>query len=132
MADFLEWDARFNLGIPPMDDEHRLIVETMNQLHALSEAAAPRQQVTKVMSQLVQITRGHFEDEEAYMESIGFPGLRTHRHIHASLLVRLVQFETEIRAGGAASPELFGFLKMWLKAHICGIDTQYVAFGQVA
>jgi len=31
-----------------------------------------------------------------------------------------------------ASPDLFNFLKMWLKAHICGIDTQYANYGKVA
>ena len=48
------------------------------------------------------------------------------------LLQRLDQFEAALRAKGAAPEDLFPFLKMWLKAHICGIDTKYVAHSKVA
>src|SRR5689334_22950600 len=132
MANFFEWDAKYNLGVQAMDDEHRLIIEAMNQLYELHEAKALGPRLLKVMQQLVQVTRGHFADEEAYMEKMGYPDLRKHRHMHAHLLERLGQFEAEMRASGVASAELFSFLKMWLKAHICGIDTQYVKFSQVA
>lgn len=132
MANFFEWDAKYNLGVPAMDDEHQLIVEAMNQLHELHEAKTLGPPLLKVMQQLVRVTRNHFADEEAYMERLGYPDLRKHCHMHAHLLDRLNQFEAEMRTSGAASAELFSFLKMWLKAHICGIDTQYVKFSQVA
>jgi len=132
MANFFEWDARYNLGVQAMDDEHRLIIEAMNQLHELHEAKALGPRLLKVMQQLVQVTRSHFADEEAYMEKMGYPDLCKHRHMHTHLLERLSQFEAEMRKSGNASPDLFSFLKMWLKAHICGIDTQYVKFSQVA
>jgi hemerythrin len=52
--------------------------------------------------------------------------------MHHHLLERLTQFEASMKSSGTAPRELFDFLKMWLKAHICGIDTQYAKFGQVA
>ena len=132
MSNFFEWDTKFNLGVQAMDDEHRLIVEAMNQLHDLHEKQAPAAQLSRVMTQLVKVTRDHFADEEAYMGKINFPDLLKHKHIHTHLLGRLSQFEAELRAKGAPPEDLFPFLKMWLKAHICGIDTQYVKFSQVA
>lgn len=132
MADFFEWNVSYNLGVAPMDDEHRLIVEAMNLLHQVNESKASAPRVQKAMAQLVQITKEHFADEEAYMEQMGFPDLRKHRHMHVHLLERLGQFHADVRASGVASPELFHFLKMWLKAHICGIDTQYAKYRRVA
>lgn len=132
MADFFEWDEKYNLGVQAMDDEHRLIIEAMNQLHELHVAKALGPRLLKVMQQLVQITRSHFADEEAYMGRMGYPDLRKHQHMHTHLLERLGQFEAEMRSSGLASENLFSFLKMWLKAHICGIDTQYAKFSQVA
>lgn len=132
MSNFFEWDAKYNLGVNAMDDEHRLIVDAMNQLHVLHEAHAPASQLAKVMSQLVRVTRDHFADEEAYMAKIGFPDRVKHKQIHTQLLQRLDQFEAALRAKGAAPEDLFPFLKMWLKAHICGIDTKYVAHSKVA
>jgi len=52
--------------------------------------------------------------------------------MHVHLLERLAQFETEMRMSGEATEDLFSFLKMWLKAHICGIDTQYARHRKVA
>jgi len=132
MANFFEWDAKYELGVPAMDDEHRHIIETMNQLHELHETNALGPRLLKVMQQLGQVTRSHFADEEAYMDRMGFPGLRKHRHMHAHLLERLAEFEAQLRTSGVATDELFDFLKMWLKAHICGIDTQYAAYHKVA
>ena len=132
MANFFEWDARYNLGVQAMDDEHRLIIAAMNELHELHEANELGPRLLKVMQRLIQVTRSHFADEEAYMEKMGYPELRKHRHMHGHLLERLSQFEAEMRASGVATADLFDFLRMWLKAHICGIDTQYVKFSQVA
>lgn len=132
MSDFFEWDAKYNLGVPHMDNEHRVIVETMNQLHVLHESGAPAAKITKVMSLLMQVTKSHFADEEAYMEKIGYPGLRKHRHMHLHLLDRMGEFQAKMQGTGTAPPELFDFLKMWLKAHICGIDTQYASHSQAA
>jgi hemerythrin len=132
MSDFFEWDAKFDLGVGAMDSEHRMIVDAMNQLHRLHEGHAPAAEQMKVMTRLVDVTKRHFADEEAYMEKLGFPDLRKHRNIHVLLLERLGQYEAAMRAKGAASQDLFDFLKMWLKAHICGIDTKYAAYGKVA
>ena len=132
MAKYFEWNASYNLGVQAMDDEHRVIIEAMNQLHELHEAKALGPRLLKVMQQLVQVTRSHFADEEAYMDKMGYPDLHKHRHMHAHLLERLGQFEAEMRSSGVATDDLFTFLKMWLKAHICGIDTQYVKFSKVA
>jgi hemerythrin-like metal-binding protein len=132
MASFFEWDAKYDLGVPAMDDEHRLIVDAMNQLHDLHTAKELGPRLLKVMQRLVHVTRSHFADEEAYMDRMGYPELRKHRHMHAQLLERLDQFEMEMRKSGVATEDLFNFLKMWLKAHICGIDTQYAKYSKVA
>ena len=59
------------------------------------------------------------------MESIGFPGLREHKYIHKSLLDQVTDHKLKFEASGVLSNEFFAFLKVWLKAHICGIDMKY-------
>ncbi len=85
MASYFEWEAKYNLGVPAMDDEHRPIIEGMNQLHELHVAGALGPRLLKVMQQLVQLTRGHFADEEACMQQMGYPDLRKHRQMHVHL-----------------------------------------------
>jgi hemerythrin len=132
MASFFEWDAKYDLGVAAMDAEHVQIVGCMNRLHELHEKKSDRASLTSALADLLKVTRKHFADEEAYMEKMNYPDLRKHKHMHVHLLDRLGTFESEFRTTGNAPAELFPFLKMWLKAHICGIDTKYANYGKVA
>lgn len=133
MSDFFEWDAgKFGLGIDKIDDEHQQIIAAMNDLHRAYEAKAPRARLAEAIERLKKVTVVHFKDEEAYMEKIGYPDLRKHRHMHQHLLDRLETFVTAFRASGVLTEDFFMFLKMWLKSHICGIDTQYAKHAHAA
>ena len=133
MSDFFEWDAgKYGLKIPLIDDEHQQIIEAMNRLHQLYEAKEGRARLGEALQHLQRVTVSHFRDEEVYMEKIGYEDLRKHRHMHKHLLERLETFAVEFQAKGALSDDLFMFLKMWLKSHICGIDTQYAKHAHAA
>ena len=65
-------------------------------------------------------------DEEAYMASVNFAGLASHKLIHADLLKTFSDHAGTIRANGGEVPSGFlMFLKLWLTAHIKGIDMKY-------
>ena len=60
------------------------------------------------------------------MASIGFAGLRSHKNIHDTLLETLAEHVRVISEGdGKVKPDFFIFLKVWLTAHIQGIDAKY-------
>jgi hemerythrin-like metal-binding protein len=133
MAAFFEWDPeKFSLQIPQMDEEHMLIVNCMNRLHELNENHANRAALGAALEELVRITARHFADEEMYMKKIGFPDAARHGLIHTQLLERIHQFHQGFKTSGALTEDFFYFLKMWLKSHICGIDTKYAAHSQAA
>ena len=133
VSDFFEWDAaKYSLEIPAMDEEHLQIIAGMNRLHVLYESKATSAQLAKAMAELLRITEKPFADEEAYMARLGFPDARKHAFIHKQLIERLKQFGQEFHSTGRLTDDLFVFLKMWLKSHICGIDTKYARFGRVA
>jgi len=133
MSTFFEWDAnKFGLQIPEMDDEHVLIVNCMNELHELQEAQAGRAQLSRSLNELVRITAKHFADEERYMQKIGFPDALKYGLIHKQLLERIGEFQQQFAASGKLTEDFFVFLRMWLKSHICGIDTKYAAHSRAA
>jgi hemerythrin len=133
MNEFFEWDAsRYALEIPMIDDEHKQIIDAMNALHVLYAAKETRAKLAPAVLHLKKVTVTHFRDEEAYMEKIGYADLRKHRHVHQHLLVRLDEFIAEFQSKGVLTDEFFLFLKMWLKSHICGIDTQYAKHAHAA
>ena len=127
MSEYFVWDpSRYELGVPAMDHEHQTLITLMNTVHALHDAAAPRAAQAKALEELVNYTRKHFADEEAYMRRIGFPQEKSHAAIHRQLLTRLSDFTTEFARSGTLTNDFFVFLTMWLRAHICGIDAKYV------
>ena len=124
---WMDWNARFVLGVRDMDAQHRVLIDAMNKVYDRNAAGAPAAEVLRLVDDLAARTSKHFADEEAYMASIGFDGLQQHQIIHRRLLERLVRHRAEIAASGHADDGLFNFLKHWLSSHICGIDTKYAA-----
>jgi hemerythrin-like metal-binding protein len=131
MGSFFQWDpAVYGLQVPRMDEEHQGIIASMNRLHELRESGAPRPELQREVDQLVRLTVRHFSDEEAYMESIRYPELAKHKLIHKGLLEKVSGHKDQFEASGKLTDDFFVFLRMWLKSHICGIDTQYAAHGR--
>lgn len=123
---FVEWTTRLSVGVKPMDEAHKRLIELMNRLHESCAAGDDKAEVRRALKALSDFTVRHFNEEEAYMQSIAFPGLATHKHIHASLIKQLGEHFEAFEAGpGTLSTQFFTFLKVWLTAHIMGIDGKY-------
>jgi hemerythrin-like metal-binding protein len=123
---YFEWEGRYELGVAAMDAEHRALVDLMSKLHERNLAGAPPWELKAILGDLEALTKKHFADEEACMASRGFAGLATHKLIHADLLAKFGALAAEYAATGGRVPEaLFGFLRLWLSAHIQGIDRKY-------
>jgi hemerythrin-like metal-binding protein len=130
---FFQWDpARLGLQIREMDDGHKVLIELMNRLHTAHEAGARVGEQLHILEDLLAATSKHFTEEETYMERIGFPGLRIHRGVHTQLLDKLAQYHASVKAQHVLPDDLFVFFKMWLSAHICGIDSKYAQHAKTA
>lgn len=126
-----EWDPKkFSVSVQSMDNDHMKLIELMNKLHQLHESKAGRAEQGATLDALAAFTVRHFQGEEKYMESVKFAGLATHKIIHQNLLAKVTQFVSDFKGGKPLSDEFFTFLKVWLSAHIQGIDRQYSNAGK--
>lgn len=122
----MNWDSSLDVGVDKMNDEHQQILSLMNRIYDAREAGQTGPDIITLLERLGQVTIDHFRDEEAYMEKIGYPGITSHKLIHKDLLDKFTAFASEIKANGGEVPEKFlTFLKLWLSAHIRGIDMKY-------
>lgn len=122
------WDeAKLGLGIRRIDNDHKEIVNLMNQLYELNLSKATKSVLLRVMIDLVEVTEKHFRNEEKLMQEIEYFGLSSHQIIHKELLKNLgLQIKKfQLSDGGVISEEYFNFLKHWLITHIKGTDRQY-------
>lgn len=123
---FYEWNPNLDIHVKEMNDEHKALIDLMNLLHDEAKSGLAKPQLQETFQELMDYTRQHFSDEEEYMYSINYPGLATHKLMHARFLNQLHGYFEAFRSGnGTIGAEVFDFFKTWLSAHIGGIDIQY-------
>ena len=125
-----EWDPNeYSVKVQAMDNEHQVLIQKMNALFDAHQRGADFAQLKHLLSDLGKYTVKHFEDEEAFMEKIGFDGLKTHKVVHKQLVEKFTNHAEEFEKTQELTDDFFNFLKFWLRSHIKGIDKKY---GEVA
>ena len=109
-----------------MDAEHKQLVEYMNQLHTNVENKASKAILQKSLTDLFNYTLKHFKDEEELFKKIpNYSFKNAHVKIHEDLIAKLKTYAATFEKTGTFPPDFFVFLKVWLTAHIAGIDMKY-------
>lgn len=126
-----EWNDRFKLDVNSMDQEHQVLIEKMNTfLYSLNQSNL--EIIKKNFSDLASYTVKHFTDEEAYMESVGFPHLANHKKIHQDLISKVLAYQENLNKGKIQKQLISNFLKNWLGLHIIGQDKKYAIHSRKA
>jgi hemerythrin-like metal-binding protein len=122
----MNWDDSLDVGVPQMNAEHQEILTAMNKIFDAHSNGESGPRMNSLIARLGEICVRHFKDEEAFMRACAFPDLALHARIHAKLLNDFGAHAVSIEAaGGRPTAEFFNFLKLWLSAHIRGIDKKY-------
>lgn len=124
---YFTWTNELDLGVDKMNDEHKVLIDLMNKLYDNDKRGANKAIITSDLEKLMSWTKEHFQHEEEFMESFNYPKINQHKLIHQKLIKDLTKHYEDYKAG--SSPNLsegfYSFLKLWLQAHIMGIDMQY-------
>ena len=123
MAKEIKWNDRFNVGVESIASAHRKLFSIVGKLIALNEDEAKQQHACREgIKYFKSYTMKHFADEEAYMQSIGYPGLAVHKSLHDSLRDKtLPALEAEMEAQDYSTESVGHFLGIcvgWLNGHI--------------
>ena len=124
---YYQWDASLDIGVEAMNEEHKVLIEHMNAVYDQNAAQVSKEELGSSIQALFDYVIKHFADEEAYMASIDFAGLETHRQLHDNLLTELKRHIEGFANSDAnqVSEQFIMFLKLWLTTHIRGIDMKY-------
>lgn len=114
----LPWSSDYELGIVAMDGTHREFAALLNQLDDVPpENAADR------LDALIRHTEAHFEQEDTWMETSGFPQLHCHRSEHERVLQVLRGVRRVMMAGDASiMRSLLNELPLWFAHHAATMD----------
>lgn len=120
------WSENLSVGIPEIDEQHKVLVGLLNDLHFAISSHRGSAECRGILDRLAEYTRVHFAVEESLMRILDYPDFENHKHEHEALLGQVVELLHKLDAGKASiSFELLHFLKAWLTKHILGSDAQY-------
>ncbi len=129
----ITWNDNFTLGVPEMDQQHQGLLDLINSLHRvvmrdddihrLAEAKA------QTIDALIEYCRRHFESEEEFMGSIGFPYLDDHRKEHQAFITKVLEYRDEpMTAYAVHASEVIKLMSDWLYDHVINKDKKYAEF----
>jgi len=125
MDSFL-WDTHFETGLSTVDDQHRQLVDIINQFGRLSaENELIFEDIQEILARLADYAQYHFQEEEKLMAHVGVDQrfLESHVRAHQAFLQEVTTIHSEITPENpGAARHLLEFLTHWLAYHILGTD----------
>jgi len=124
----ISWRDELAVDAGVIDDDHKHLIEIVNQFTDLVAGSFQRQALLAVARELWEYTHVHFQREEELQRRVQYPFLVAHKHEHEDLMRRLEMILDELYDAGSIhrmqtiGRELAELLKRWLVDHIIHSD----------
>jgi len=122
----LTWNHACTVGVRAMDDQHGILMDTMNEIRLAVVCGRGREPLAVLLERLMEFTRLHFLSEEQLMKQTQFPGLDGHRARHQAMMQQMaesahrVQHEDKVPIHPLLCRMRDGYLE-----HVEGFDREY-------
>jgi|GEM_PF-1098434 len=120
----ITWSSHLSIGVPGIDEEHRLLVEAHNDLASAWGSTAEHEVAARAMRDLFAYADYHFRHEEELMRDARYPELGIHRRQHLRFIDMLMALDAHFTAGRAGVLDISDFVGNWLLTHIRFTDRQ--------
>lgn len=122
-----EFTDQYLTGVPVIDKEHKELFRIIGDVYRVmtDELAFDKyDEIVRLLEELKDYTKFHFQDEELYMESIHYKELDAQKRAHDAFVTRLEEMDlVHIDENQQETLEdLMEFLTKWLVNHILNSD----------
>jgi len=127
--ELVEWDSKLECGIRLIDDQHKKLVELVNDMynHATGNTVQEHDYFNSVIQQTVEYVKNHFTTEEKIMIITKFEDYNTHKKEHDYFIINIVKNIRDYKEGNSLTLLAFTrYLKDWILSHIAFVDKQYI------
>jgi hemerythrin len=126
----LLWSEGLSVGVRQFDQDHRVVVDLINELFDAVQAGRGRETLGETLNRLFDYTKTHIIKEERVLEQHGYPELASHRQDHKAISSWIGAIRQRYDAGATNEMcmEVLTFMRTWLFEHIQGTDKKYQAF----
>jgi hemerythrin len=129
MMALISWSNALSVNIKELDDQHKCLIELVNNLHDAMKAGKGNAIIGPILSDLLSYTSFHFATEEKYFQQYAYPEFPRHKKEHDELTKKTKELNASYREGKLTiTIEVMTFLKDWLSNHILVSDKKYSPF----
>ena len=119
----ITWSNMLSTGIIEQDNQHKRLIDLINQLNDAMKAGKGNEVLGKVLSELVNYTVTHFGYEEKLMAQYKYEDTPAHKAEHAKFVQTAGDLKKKFESGNAViTVEIMNFLRDWLTNHIMKTD----------
>lgn len=125
-TEFLKWNNSFSVKVKEIDDQHKNLVNMLNELYSSFMNKAHEDKIEKIVSSLVDYTVYHFNTEEKYFHQFKYQDTAEHILEHNEFKKTVSHFQEKLKKNKTAlTYEVINFLRDWLQEHIAVSDKKY-------
>jgi len=122
---FLEWKPEFSVNVSAVDDEHREMIEMINEFHELLGSQSDSDFLDNFLGEIFNGISAHFALEECLMQSVGYDEYENHKADHEELLDQIRDLmDCHIEDPAAGSARLRQELGDWFAHHFSTFDAR--------
>ena len=125
----IQWSEDFVIGIPEIDNQHKALVEKLNNL--IDTYNDNPDKIRDALDFLIDYALLHFETEESFMEQYNYPGLEEQIEEHRKFTKTVNKFVDDFLMMGA-TPEIAKRIEKelveWIEHHILNVDKKIGEF----
>lgn len=126
---FFPWQDQLVTGIRFVDDDHKKLVDMVNNLHQSMRAEKGTVVLGQILTELAEYTAVHFDREEQMLRKFNYKEFDKHKEQHVALVTSVKQLIENFQRGDfTVAMDLLTIAKAWLIGHILNTDMKYVPF----
>ncbi|MDR1975772.1 MAG: bacteriohemerythrin [Campylobacteraceae bacterium] len=118
------WDSSYDIGIEEIDNQHKRIVQYINELHG-ALVLNDKDAVKDIFLNIADYTLSHFSFEEKLMREAGYHMFAEHKSTHEAFISTIGKYKFAFDAGRDITGQLMAELQIWLTHHILHEDKDY-------
>lgn len=118
----VEWTNELEIGVPIIDQQHRVLFNYVNHIANAVETKSPR--LSEIFAEFIDYARFHFQTEEQHFEQLSAKERTLHKLQHKHILeqlehmLSLLNAVVERQTFNSLDFDLYGFLLEWFVDHV--------------
>ena len=131
----VKWEERFALGSHLIDNQHKRLIQNINNLSKAIELGRPSMEVVKILEYLDDYSQSHFAKEEELMRTYKYREYKFHKKEHMKFKKDLQELKNLFSNKLSKNPNSLETAKslqyeLWVyfKEHLSVIDASLASF----